>query len=61
MKKYVLVFLALLLTAAVVTATVLNSNKKITTNKKSKCTVTKTECSSAKKAQCARWSSVACN
>jgi len=51
MKKYLLFFL-LLLTAAVVTATVLNSNKKSTKNTENKCTVTKTECSSAKKTSC---------
>jgi hypothetical protein len=59
MKKYLLVFLVLLLTAAVVTATVLNSNRKTTKNTKSKCTVTKTEDPSAKKLHC-EWFKVAC-
>lgn len=48
MKKYLLVFLALLLTAAVVTATVLNSNKKKAPAKvKSECPLTKTHCQRA--------------
>jgi len=57
MKKYLLIFLALLLTAAVVTATVLNSNKKTTKNTNGKCNAT-TECN-AKKSHCP-FSSVAC-
>lgn len=56
MKKYLLVFLALLLTAAVVTATVLN-NKKVTKATNGKCNA-RTECS-AKKSHCP-FSSVAC-
>lgn len=50
MKKSLLFILALLLTAAVVTATVLNSNKKTTKSTKSKCSAA-TECS-AKKSHC---------
>ncbi|RYF87326.1 MAG: hypothetical protein EON98_00790 [Chitinophagaceae bacterium] len=57
MKKYLLIFIAFLLTAAVVTATVLNTNKKTTKNTtNSKCSVTKTECSKAKRTSCL-WSS----
>jgi hypothetical protein len=44
MKKYLLVFLALLLTAAVVTATVLSSNKKVTITKKTETPVKKSKC-----------------
>lgn len=54
MKKYLLVFIALLLTAVAVTATVLNSNKKSTAKKE-----TRKECT-YKKSQCSRLSSVAC-
>lgn len=54
MKKYLLGLIALLLTAAVVTATVLNSNKKTTSPAKEK-----KECS-FKKAQYSRTSNVAC-
>lgn len=53
MKKYLLVFIALLLTAAVVTASVLNSNKKVASK------VKKEECS-FKKTHCQRASNVAC-
>lgn len=53
MKKYLLIFLALLLTAAVVTATVLNSGKKKTSAK------AKSECS-LKKMHCQRAANVAC-
>ncbi len=44
MKKYLLVFIAMLLTAAVVTATVLNSNKKASTKSTKDCPVKKTGC-----------------
>lgn len=50
MKKYLLVILALLLTAAVVTATVLNTHK-TTKSTKSKCDAAPTE-RSAKKSHC---------
>lgn len=56
MKKYLFIFL-LLLTAAVVTATVLNSNKKSTKNTENKGAATKTECSNAKKSSCL-WTSI---
>jgi hypothetical protein len=46
MKKYLLVFIALLLTGVVVTATVLNSNKKTSIKKEKKeCTYKKAQCS----------------
>lgn len=49
MKKYLLILVAFILTAAVVTATVLNSNKKVTTKAKKECGVKKTGNSSEKK------------
>jgi uncharacterized alpha/beta hydrolase family protein len=55
MKKYVLGLIVLLLTAAVVTATVLNSHKKLTSPQKEK-----KECSSYKKKHCPRTPTVAC-
>lgn len=44
MKKYLLVFLVMLLTAAVVTATVLNSNKKVSVKNTKETPVKKTRC-----------------
>jgi hypothetical protein len=55
MKKYLLVFLALLLTAAVVTAAVLDTGKKPTNIKKEK-----KGCSYYKKTHASRTSNVAC-
>ena len=52
MKKYLLVFLALLLTAAVVTATVLNSNKKVAAKSKSECPFKKSHCQRAAGVAC---------
>jgi hypothetical protein len=49
MKKYLLILVAFILTAAVVTATVLNSNKKPTTKVKKECPVKQTKCGSEKK------------
>jgi hypothetical protein len=54
MKKYLLVFIALLLIAVAVTATVLNSNKKSSAKKETRKERT------YKKSQCSRLSSVAC-
>lgn len=47
MKKYLLVFIALFLTAAVVTATVLNSSKKVNAKKEARkeCTYKHSHCS----------------
>lgn len=44
MKKYLLVFIALFLTAAVVTAAVLNSGKKTKKVSNSKCCLKKVHC-----------------
>ncbi|HZH65526.1 MAG TPA: hypothetical protein VEY10_11605 [Flavisolibacter sp.] len=52
MKKYLLVFLALLLTAAVVTATVLNSDKKVTAKNKTEKPVKKSGCQRLFKLTC---------
>jgi hypothetical protein len=52
MKKYVLLVVAVLLTAAAVTATVLTSNKKPAKAKK--------ECSLVKKGSCSRSSTFVC-
>jgi hypothetical protein len=55
MKKYLLFFVALLLTAAVVTASVLGTAKKATTSTKNEGAVKKTECNSEKKSKCAKF------
>jgi hypothetical protein len=52
MKKYLLVFIALLLTGAVVTATVLNSKKKEISKNKIEKPVKKTGCQKWAKAAC---------
>jgi archaellin len=55
MKKYLLILIAFILTAAVVTATVLNNNKKVTAKAKKECSIKKTECGSEKKSKCMRF------
>jgi len=52
MKKYLLVFLAMLLTAAVVTATVLNSTKKVAVKEKTEKAVKKSGCQKLFKLAC---------